>query len=133
MRDRGCAFPGCTQRHHTDGHHVEHWADGGETRLDNLVQLCRRHHRAVHEEGFRVRLLPNGEVRFHRPDGRAILPAPALPPIDADPSASLAERLAAEAIVVEAAAALPSWDGTPLDLAWAVDRLRPVGRTALPA
>ncbi|HET9768137.1 MAG TPA: DUF222 domain-containing protein, partial [Thermoanaerobaculia bacterium] len=47
-RDRGCRFPGCGLRL-CDAHHVEHWADGGRTKLDNLVLLCRRHHRAVHE------------------------------------------------------------------------------------
>ena len=50
-RDTGCRFPGCTSRR-CDAHHVQHWADGGATRLDNLVLLCRRHHRAVHEGGF---------------------------------------------------------------------------------
>ena len=52
-RDRGCRFPGCGLRF-TDAHHVRHWADGGETKLDNLVLLCRFHHRLVHEEGYRV-------------------------------------------------------------------------------
>ena len=52
-RDRRCRFPGCGNGR-VDAHHVEHWADGGRTALDNLVLLCRRHHRAVHEEGFRV-------------------------------------------------------------------------------
>ena len=52
-RDHGqCQFPGCESRH-CDAHHVEHWADGGETRLQNLVLACRFHHRALHEEGFR--------------------------------------------------------------------------------
>ena len=46
-----CRFPGCTARR-CDAHHVEHWIDGGVTSLDNLVLLCRRHHRAVHEGGF---------------------------------------------------------------------------------
>jgi hypothetical protein len=53
IRDGGCRFPGCGLRF-TEGHHIVHWEDGGETRLSNLVSLCRRHHRAVHEEGFRV-------------------------------------------------------------------------------
>ena len=57
-RDHGCRFPGCNARR-CDAHHVRHWADGGRTRLDNLVLLCRRHHRAVHEEGFSVRLGPS--------------------------------------------------------------------------
>jgi hypothetical protein len=39
IRDRGCRFPGCGSRF-TDAHHVRHWADGGPTRLENLVLLC---------------------------------------------------------------------------------------------
>jgi hypothetical protein len=67
-RDPECCFPGCQARH-CDAHHVRHWAAGGATRLDNLVHLCRRHHRAVHEEGFRVTLHPDGTAHFCRPDG----------------------------------------------------------------
>ncbi len=66
-RDRGCRFPGCTQHRFVDAHHVRHWADGGATNLDNLVLLCRRHHRSVHEEGFRIEVErpPKGAARFH--------------------------------------------------------------------
>lgn len=50
VRDRGCVYPGCDRcPQWTDAHHVRHWADGGSTSLDNLVLLCRYHHRAVHE------------------------------------------------------------------------------------
>ena len=52
IRDKGCHFPGCTNTRFVDGHHIEHWADGGETSLDNLVLLCRHHHHLVHEGGF---------------------------------------------------------------------------------
>jgi hypothetical protein len=70
-RDQGCRFPGCTNTRFVDGHHIEHWADGGETKLDNLVLLCRRHHRFVHEYGFRI--AGSGvELRFVRPDGRMV-------------------------------------------------------------
>jgi len=49
VRDGGCRWPGCDRPPDwCDGHHLVHWADGGHTRLDNLVLLCRRHHRAVH-------------------------------------------------------------------------------------
>src|SRR5438874_11361682 len=52
-RDRGCRFPGCGLRF-GQGHHIRHWAHGGPTTLSNLALLCRRHHRAVHEEGYQV-------------------------------------------------------------------------------
>ena len=75
-RDRQCRFPGCPNRL-TDAHHVRHWADGGPTKLDNLVLLCRRHHRAVHEEGYRVTPIAGGDgFAFRRPDGRQLLEAP---------------------------------------------------------
>ena len=52
LRDQGCRFPGCDRPPAwTDGHHIIHWADGGPTKLENLVSLCRPHHRAVHEAG----------------------------------------------------------------------------------
>jgi hypothetical protein len=53
MRDRGCRFPGCGSRF-TDAHHIKHWTDGGVTRLDNLILLCKTHHRLLHEGGFRL-------------------------------------------------------------------------------
>jgi len=68
-RDSGCCFPGCTHRHYLDAHHVEHWADGGKTRLSNLVSLCRPHHRLVHEGGVMVEAMAGGGWRFRRPDG----------------------------------------------------------------
>jgi hypothetical protein len=52
VRDGGCAWPGCDRPPRwCDVHHLEHWADGGTTDLDNLCLLCRRHHRMVHEGG----------------------------------------------------------------------------------
>lgn len=69
IRDQGCRFPGCTHTRFVDGHHIEHWADGGATRLSNLVLLCRRHHRLVHEGGVTVTRLDDGALRFRRPDG----------------------------------------------------------------
>lgn len=63
-RDKGCRFPGCTNTRFVDGHHIEHWADGGETSLDNLVLLCRHHHHLVHEGGFGCEKGENGKVVF---------------------------------------------------------------------
>jgi hypothetical protein len=75
-RDRGCRFPGCGSRRFVDAHHVRHWAEGGETSLSNLIQLCHHHHRLVHEGGFSVEMHGEGagEVTFRRPDG-VVVPA----------------------------------------------------------
>ena len=123
-RDRGqCQFPGCESRH-CDAHHVEHWADGGETRLQNLVLACRYHHRALHEGGFRV--VPadaEGQFRFLRPDGT---PLPAEPPAAGWAGAPLAPtdaRLAAAGIGIGPHTATPEWYGESLDLTAALDVL----------
>ncbi|MCP4765197.1 MAG: DUF222 domain-containing protein, partial [Gammaproteobacteria bacterium] len=78
-RDAGCRFPGCSHRRFVDAHHIEHWADGGKTSIDNLVQLCRRHHRLVHEGGFGLEKIADGRIRFTRPDSRIIDDHPRLP------------------------------------------------------
>jgi len=71
-RDKGCRFPGCANTRFIDAHHVEHWANGGETRPSNLVSLCSFHHHAVHEGGFRIERLDVGAMRFVGPNGLAI-------------------------------------------------------------
>jgi hypothetical protein len=71
-RDGGCRFPGCDRTRFCDGHHVTHWADGGETKLGNLVTLCSFHHTLVHEGGFDVRVTDDGLFVFLRPDGSRI-------------------------------------------------------------
>ena len=72
----------------TDAHHVKHWADGGETSLDNLILLCAHHHRLVHEEGWKVGWWPQGQPAFTDPRGQVHVttrpPGPVLPP-DEDP------------------------------------------------
>jgi len=60
-RDRSCRFPGRGVRF-GQGHHLRHWAHGGPTTLSNLALLCRRHHRAVHEEGYQVARGPDGAL-----------------------------------------------------------------------
>src|SRR5437660_31704 len=74
-RDRGCRFPGCGLRF-GQAHHIRHWAQGGPTTLSNLAMLCRRHHRSVHEDGFQVERLADGELQFRRPNGRVLPNAP---------------------------------------------------------
>jgi hypothetical protein len=76
IRDGGCRFPGCTNRAFVEAHHIEHWAHGGETSLENTVLLCGRHHRMVHEEGFRIDRYSDGTLMFIEPRGDAIEDAP---------------------------------------------------------
>jgi hypothetical protein len=71
-RDEGCQFPGCTLKYYIDGHHIKHWSKGGETSLANLVQLCRHHHRLVHEGGFSCTQNTEGKVEFRNPKGELI-------------------------------------------------------------
>ena len=71
-RDGGCRFPGCNHTRFVDAHHVMHWANGGETSVGNLIQLCPRHHRMVHEGGYSICKDHNGNWYFRRRDGRAI-------------------------------------------------------------
>ena len=71
-RDKGCAFPGCRNRRFVDAHHVRHWSAGGETSLDNLMLLCSRHHRLVHEGGFCIEKDYRDRWYFKRPDGIAV-------------------------------------------------------------
>jgi hypothetical protein len=83
-RDRGCRFPGCENHRFVDAHHVRHWARGGATALSNLMLLCRRHHRLVHEGGYSVERLPDDTFRFRDPWGGPIPDAPRPPPGSAD-------------------------------------------------
>ena len=71
-RDKGCRFPGCANSRYVNAHHIEHWANGGETKPSNLLSLCRFHHRAVHEGGIRIERLDDGALRFVKPNGSAI-------------------------------------------------------------
>ena len=75
IRDGGCRFPGCNQYRWTDAHHIHHWADGGETSLDNLVTLCRYHHRELHRGEYRIERGAGGELIFVDAQHRAIPPA----------------------------------------------------------
>jgi hypothetical protein len=59
-RDGGCRFPGCERRRFLDAHHLVHCAHGGETGKDNLILLCRHHHRLVHEGGIGSEVAPIG-------------------------------------------------------------------------
>jgi hypothetical protein len=124
-RDRSCRFPGCHGRF-CQAHHIRHWAHGGPTTLSNLVLLCRRHHRAVHEEGYRVERLADGELRFHDPYGRVVPDVPCPPPAPPDPVNTVTAHNAAAGVTVDPRTATPTWQGERLDVRYAIDVLHPL-------
>lgn len=69
-RDEHCTFPGCRRPPIAcDAHHIVHWIDRGPTSLPNLALLCRRHHLAIHDTGWEIRLNPHDmRPEFRPPD-----------------------------------------------------------------
>ncbi len=124
-RDQGCRFPGCQVRV-GQGHHVRHWAQGGPTTLSNLALLCRRHHRAVHEEGYQIERLPDGALEFRRPNGWLLPEVPPPAAVPTDPVGALKARHAADGLRLHARTGLAGWLGERLDVGWAIDVLHPL-------
>jgi hypothetical protein len=118
-RDGGCRFPGCNQHRFVDAHHIHHWADGGDTSIGNLVLLCRRHHRLVHEQGFGVERSDSNGLRFTRPDGKVIEEHPQLPASGSDDGLPRRNRETGETIDAT------SWiiPGDTLDYGMAIEGL----------
>jgi 5-methylcytosine-specific restriction endonuclease McrA len=129
QRDRGCRFPGCGVRV-TQGHHLHHWAQGGPTTLSNLALLCRRHHRAVHEEGYQVERYSDDGLRFRRPDGRELPEVPAPGAVPAEPVEAIRACHAAQGLSIDARTGRSAWLGERLDLGWTLEVLRPLASGA---
>lgn len=113
-RDKGCRFPGCSCTRFVDAHHIVHWADGGETNLDNLVLLCRHHHRLVHEGRFGLQSLPGGDMEFTTPDGKRIPHAPNTR-FSGSPFELMAQNSTND-ILITPRTAVPNWDGGSMDV-----------------
>jgi len=122
-RDTGCQFPGCPSRMHLHRHHIKHWADGGDTSLQNLVLLCSHHHGLVHEGGFTLTIC-DGELVFRRPDGRAV---------GARPIPGRASAIVGLVPGIDAETTVPRWAGERCDYGIAVEGLlrRRVNRSDL--
>jgi hypothetical protein len=121
-RDRTCRFPGCDNRRFLDAHHIEHWASGGDTKVGNLVLLCGRHHRFVHEAGYSIVVLADSNVEFRDSWGALVADAPRSPPGAADGLVEENRYLEIDSETCE------SGDGDRMDLALAVDALLSLSR-----
>jgi len=103
-----CRFPGCESRR-IDLHHIQHWAHGGATSLDNLITLCKAHHMLVHDRGYLIAAEPGGTFAFYRPDGTVLPPSPPLPPPDGTIGDCHDADITPDTII-------PPWYGERLDL-----------------
>lgn len=119
LRDIQCRFPGCTHQSWVDGHHIQPWAEGGETRLANLVLLCRMHHKAVHEGGYTVSV-EGHELRFHDPRGRLVPNVCRV--LDPCPAASF-DRWLEQSGAADRRTPLPDWDGHRIDWPLTIEAL----------
>ena len=131
-RDGGCRFPGCGLRV-AEGHHIRHWARGGPTTLSNLALLCRRHHRAVHEEGFEIEREADGVLSFRGPYGWRIPDVPDSPTLSHDAMEALREENIALGLRLGPHTMTPGWYGERLDVGYAIDVLHPLAIAAPPA
>jgi hypothetical protein len=116
LRDTHCRFPGCTSRHFLDAHHIQHWANGGETKVDNLVHLCKHHHRLLHEGGYQMFHETSGALGFMTPKGNRICEYPQ--PVTSDKSLEVINQQARLDINPETA--VPNWQGEEMDFDFAV-------------
>jgi hypothetical protein len=107
-----CRFPGCESRR-VDLHHIQYWSNGGRTKLDNLVSLCKYHHMMVHERGYLIAAARDGTFTFYRPDGAAIPASPPLPRPDGRIGDCHGADITPETII-------PPWYGERLDLDYAI-------------
>ena len=131
LRDRGCAFPGCTHTAFLHAHHVEHWLHGGETRLENLVMLCTFHHHLVHEGGWtaeaEARPEADGSFVFTTPFGRRVAREPPREPVEDAPE-WLSEWADARGLDLGPEVNMPHGEGKPADYANAMECLLAAGQ-----
>lgn len=123
LRDQSCQFPGCCNERFVDAHHIEHWVDGGETTVDNLLLLCRRHHRFVHEFGFTIEKTGGSEVVFRDPVGRRVPTGGEAQLRWNAVGERLGEALARRGVTVTPETSYPNWDGRPPDYGLSIDVL----------
>ena len=69
-RDGHCRFPNCTRPPiMCHAHHVQHWVEGGETSLANMMLLCGHHHRLIHAGPWTIQRKGPAEFVFEPPPG----------------------------------------------------------------
>ncbi len=127
LRDKTCRVPGCCNTRYLDAHHIQHWADGGETSLDNLMNMCRHHHRQLHQGLFNIRVEKASAYEeahrvFSTPDGKQ-LKASFFPQFSEKSVATAEQALSDAAPNVNSNTAVTQWAGENLEYPVAVEIL----------
>ena len=127
LRDTSCRVPGCCNTRYLDAHHIQHWADGGETSLDNLVNMCRHHHRQLHQGLFNIHVekasaYEEAHMVFSTPSGKQ-LKASFFPQFSEQTVASAADALRDAAPTVDSNTGVTKWAGESCDYDVAMDVL----------
>lgn len=66
-KDRGCTYPGCdAPGYWCEVHHLDGWAGGGLTDIDNLTFACAAHHKLA-ETGWRTTKKHDGRTQWIPP------------------------------------------------------------------
>jgi hypothetical protein len=128
VRDKTCRFPGCCESRRVESHHIEHWADGGETSLENLAKFCKIHHAQLHRGCFDVRVeapvddQSEAQLVFTTPSGQRIEADlfPQFPPQVATTAEQALQHAAPE---VDATTCVTRWQGEPCDYGMAIEGL----------
>ncbi|MEX0943380.1 MAG: DUF222 domain-containing protein, partial [Pseudomonadales bacterium] len=132
IRDKGCRFPSCYQQRWTESHHIQSWADGGDTSMDNLITLCRYHHTLLHDGKYRIEKCEgdgddNQGVKFIGPKGEEIVRAldPQFPgTVDPKESILIADEFHRKrGIEIDHQTADSKWDGGPMDWDFAIESM----------
>ena len=119
LRDGGCRAPGCGRRRHLHAHHIQGWAEGGATKLSNLMLVCTSHHRMLHEGKLSV-AVQDRQIVFRNSSGRVI---DGVAPMAAtgDDLEELERWLRAAELHVDADTNVSKWDGRKVGLAEMLD------------
>jgi 5-methylcytosine-specific restriction endonuclease McrA len=107
-----CRFPACESRR-VDLHHIQYWSNGGPTKLENLISLCKAHHRLVHKRGYLISAGSGGTFSFWTPDGTPVPACPALPGPRGEIAACHDADITPDTII-------PAWYGDRLNLGYAI-------------
>jgi hypothetical protein len=127
LRDGGCRAPGCGRRRHLHAHHIQGWAEGGATKLSNLVLVCTGHHRMLHEGKLSAEV-QDQQIVFRNQSGHTI-PATAPSAATGHDLEELEHCLRAAEVHVDADTNLSKWDGRKVALAEMLDWMFTAERT----